>query len=151
PLYDRLGRGAVFWIPSVIFLGQFLFLHWLARQPVETVQAAPAESPTPGPESAAFGQRIRPEGFLRMAWWSHPFAYVAMNTLLAVMPGIAERLSLSPTRVGLFCSIWFFARLAAFAILWRWSGWHYRFRWLVVAYVTLIVSFMFLLLASNLW
>ena len=149
-LYDRLGRGAVFWLPAGMFLAQYLFLIWLSRQPVEPA-ASIVESVSGIPEPAAFKQKIRPAGFLKMAWWSNPFAYVAMNTLLAVMPGIAERLALSPTRVGLFCSVWFFARLAAFATLWRWSGWHYRFRWLSSAYLTLMLSFMLLLLARNLW
>jgi MFS family permease len=67
------------------------------------------------------------------------------------MPGIAQKLDLSPTRVGLYCSIWFFARFAAFAFLWKWTGWHYRFRWLLMAFVALIISFMFLLLARELW
>ena len=86
-----------------------------------------------------------------MAWLANPFAYVAMYTLLAVMPGIAHKLSLSPTRVGLCCSIWLFARLGSFAWLWHWSGWHYRFRWLLLAFVALIVSFLLLLLAGKLW
>jgi MFS family permease len=111
----------------------------------------PVETTPHHPPPAAYRQPIRPEGFLRMAWLANPFAYVAMNTLLAVMPGIAEKLSLSPAQVGLYCSIWFFGRLAAFAILWKWTGWHYRFRWLLGAFVTLIASFMFLLLARQLW
>ena len=150
-LYDWLGRGAVFWLPAGIFFGQYLLLLWLSGKRIEPAPPASLESFPKSPEPAAFDQGIRPEGFLKMAWWANPFAYVAMNTLLAVMPGIAERLALSPSRVGLFCSIWFFARLVAFAILWRWSGWHYHFRWLLTAYVTLMLSFMLLLLAHDLW
>jgi len=68
-----------------------------------------------------------------------------------MMPGIANKLGLSPTSVGLFCSIWLFARLAAFALLWRWSGWHYRFRWLLSAFLALIISFLLLLATRQLW
>src|SRR6185503_20347508 len=32
-----------------------------------------------------------------------------------------------------------------------WPGWHYRFRWLAAAYVTMTSSFVTLLLAPNLW
>jgi predicted MFS family arabinose efflux permease len=86
-----------------------------------------------------------------MAWFASPFAYIAINTLFAVMPGIADKLGLSPTRVGLFCSVWLFGRLAAFVLLWRWHGWHYRFRWLLGAFILLIVSFTAVLLADKLW
>jgi len=86
-----------------------------------------------------------------MAWLANPFAYVAINTLFAVMPGVAEKLALSPTRVGLFCSVWLFGRLAAFVLLWRWRGWHYRFRWLLAAFLLLIVTLATILLAERLW
>ena len=86
-----------------------------------------------------------------MAWLASPFAYIAINTLLAVMPAIAGKLGLSPTRVGLFCSIWFFGRFIAFAVFWKWAGWHYRFRWLLSAFLLLIGSFMAILLAHELW
>jgi predicted MFS family arabinose efflux permease len=153
PLYDHLGRGAVFWLPAGIFAVELVLLSWLARHMPAATLARPeqAAEPAPHPESAAYHQPVRPEGFLKMAWLANPFAYVAMNTLLAVMPGIAERLHLSPTRVGVFCSIWFFGRLAAFALLWRWTGWHYRFRWLLLAFLTLIAGFMLLLLTRQLW
>lgn len=65
---------------------------------------------------------------LRMAWLANPFACVAAFTLLAMIPELARRMGLSTTMAGLFCSIWFFARLAAFVVMWQWPGWHYRFR-----------------------
>jgi MFS family permease len=40
--------------------------------------------------------------------------------------------------------------LAAFLWLWLWPGWHYRFRWLLLAYLGLIAGFVSVLLASNL-
>jgi len=88
--------------------------------------------------------------FLAMAWLANPFAYIAINTLIAVMPGVASRLGLSTMVAGFCCSIWCFARLAAFWGLWRWSGWHYRFRWLVAAYLALSGTFAILVLAPNL-
>ena len=39
---------------------------------------------------------------------------------------------------GFVCSLWCFVRLGAFVLLWRWPGWHYRFRWLVTAFALLI-------------
>ena len=152
-LYDALGAGAVFWLPAGIFGCQFLLLLWLEQQH-DAVLAATPEPPRenhPAPESSAQGQPVSPQTFLKMAWLANPFAYVAINTLFAVMPGVAEKLALSPTRVGLFCSVWLFGRFAAFALLRQWRGWHYRFRWLLAAFLVLIVSLGAILLATQLW
>lgn len=84
-----------------------------------------------------------------MAWLANPFAYIGINTLVAVMPGIALRLGLSTTLAGFCCSAWCFSRLGAFFGLWLWDGWHYRFRWLLFAYLCLVGSFIWVLLAPG--
>ena len=152
-LYDALGRGAVFWIPAAIFFGQFILLLWLEKHHAKVLAATPepAKEKHHLPVSSALNQPVSPQAFLKMAWLASPFAYVAINTLVAVMPGIAQKLALSPTKVGLFCSVWFFGRFAAFAFLWKWTGWHYRFRWLSGAFVLLIGSFASILLSHELW
>jgi predicted MFS family arabinose efflux permease len=152
-LYDALGAGAVFALPAGIFFCQFLLLLWLERRHDAVLAATPipVEKIHRAPESSALGQPVSPQAFLKMAWLANPCAYVAINTLFAVMPGVSEKLALSPTRVGLFCSVWLFGRFAAFAVLWRWRGWHYRFRWLFAAFVVLIVSLASILLAKQLW
>jgi MFS family permease len=160
-LYDMFGRGAIFWLPAGIFAVQFISTLWLEKQ-ISTTRPVDTLSPSDGerdrvrgtrrtPEAAAHAQHVSPKAFLKMAWLASPFAYIAINTLLAVMPGIAAKLGLSPTRVGLFCSIWFFGRFIAFAVFWKWAGWHYRFRWLLGAFLLLIGSFMAILLAQELW
>ena len=60
PLYDRLGRGVVFWFPAVLFFGQFIFLHWLSRpaRTVATPQEKPVPDPQPHPEAAALQQPV---------------------------------------------------------------------------------------------
>ena len=160
-LYDVFGRGAIFWLPAGIFAVQFIFTLWLEKQvplPQPSATLSPSDAEEDGergaphtPETAALHQPVSPKAFLNMAWLASPFAYIAINTLLAVMPGIAGKLGLSPTRVGLFCSIWFFGRFIAFAVFWKWAGWHYRFRWLLGAFLLLIGSFMAILLAHELW
>jgi predicted MFS family arabinose efflux permease len=155
-LYDLLGRGLVFWIPAGMFAAQFLAVVWLAKQASLVQRSEPrvdvrGDQSVHHPEDTAFHQPIPPKTFLKMAWLANPFSYVAINTVFAVMPGIAQKLGLSPTRVGLFCSTWMFARLASFALLWQWRGWHYRFRGLLLAFVMLIAGFVLLLLAPQLW
>lgn len=86
-----------------------------------------------------------------MAWLANPFACVAAFTLLAMVPELAREMGLTTTMAGLFCSIWFFARLAAFVAMWRWPGWHYRFIWLLVGYILLILGFATVLTADGLF
>jgi predicted MFS family arabinose efflux permease len=88
--------------------------------------------------------------FLRMAWLANPFAYIALNTVIAVVPGVAKKLGLSTTLAGFCCSVWCFARFGAFFGLWAWNGWHYRFRWLLTAYLALLITFALIVLAPNL-
>ncbi len=93
----------MFWLPAGIFFAQFLLLLWLEKHH-DAVLAATPEPPKEkhhAPESSALNQPVSPRTFLKMAWLANPFAYVAINTLFAVMPGVAEKLALSPTRVGL--------------------------------------------------
>ena len=152
-LYDSLGAGAVFWLPAGIFIVQFILLLWLDRHH-DAVLAATPEPPREKhhvPEEAALHQPVSPQAFLKMAWLANPFAYIAINTLIAVMPGVAHNLALSATQAGLFCSVWFFGRFGAFALLWQWRGWHYRFRWLLAAFILLIASLVTILLAQQLW
>jgi predicted MFS family arabinose efflux permease len=152
-LYDALGHAAIFWVPAALFAGQFLFTLWLDKHHDAVIAATPAPPMEAHhtPEAAALRQTIRPDAFLKMAWLANPFAYIALNTIIAVMPGVAGRLALSPTQAGWFGSVWFFARVAAFALLWRWTGWHYRFRWLLASFLMLIGSFVAVLLARDVW
>jgi MFS family permease len=154
-LYDLLGSAAIFWLPAALFAIQFIAVFGieklLSRARLERPEDPTAAEPTSAPEEKAFHQPISPKTFLKMAWLANPFAYVAINTVIAVMPGVAQKLSLTPTQFGLFCSVWMFARLATFALLWQWKGWHYRFRWLLSAFILLIAGFVLLLLAHQLW
>ena len=88
--------------------------------------------------------------FLKMAWLANPFAYLAINTIIAVIPSLARELKLSPMFAGFFCSVWLFVRVGAFALLWLWPGWHYRFRWLIGAYAAMVAGFALILLVPNL-
>ncbi len=105
---------------------------------------------TPAPDDRQPPLPTRAKSFLIMAWLTNPFAYIAINTVVATMPGVAERLKLSTMLAGFCCSVWCFARLGAFLGLWFWNGWHYRFRWLLLAYLTLVGTFAAILLTPSL-
>ncbi|HEX5400031.1 MAG TPA: MFS transporter [Verrucomicrobiae bacterium] len=149
-LIETFGYRIIFALPLAMVLLQLALTFWLqnhaaelARETTNPTSAAPAPEPH---------QPASPEArsFLRMAWLANPFAYIAINTLVAVIPGIAAKFHLSPMFAGFVCSLWCFVRLGAFLVLWHWTGWHYRFGWLATAFLGLILSFATILLASNL-
>ncbi len=145
-LIEKFGYQSIFYIPAVIISGQIILTLWLEKIPqpavVENNFAAAPDNNRPAPALA--------RNFQQLAWLANPFAYIAINTLLAVLPGIAAKLQLSPMFAGFACSLWGFARLAAFVALWRWPGWHYRFNWLATAFSALIISFAAILIVPNL-
>ena len=161
-MLDKLGLSSLFYVPAGIQLIQLGLTFWLEaqarrapagagppaiRRPTADFESFTTVQPGPPPEAPA------PPGaakFLRMAWLANPFGYIAINTLLAAMPGVAQRLGLSTTMAGICCSAWCFARFGAFFVLWHWSGWHYRFRWLLLAYIGLIGAFTVILTAPSL-
>jgi len=171
-MLDKLGLKSIFYIPATIQLIQLVITFWVAsrarggasalpradstasRQASEDSRASaargdarPTDSSTPEPNPRPIAKA---KWFLRMAWLANPFAYIALNTVIAVVPGVANKLGLSATLAGFCCSVWCFARFAAFFGLWAWNGWHYRFRWLLLAYLTLLVTFALIVLAPNL-
>jgi predicted MFS family arabinose efflux permease len=151
-LFERLGSGSIFWLPAGIHVLQVVILWAIARRR----RGAPVASSVPATPDTGASPAWRPDGpspqaFQRMAWLANPFACIAAFTLLAMIPQLSRNMGLSTTSAGWFCSIWFFARLAAFIVLWQWPAWHYRFRWLLAGYVLLMLGFAAVLTARDLW
>jgi predicted MFS family arabinose efflux permease len=153
-LLQLLGRASLYWLPALIHLAQFLMVLWLERE------ARTGGNPKGWTDASANGapdfaqhhvSEAKAKSFLRMAWLANPFAYIAMNTVVPLIPDLAARFSLSTALAGFTASVWMFARLAAFAVLWRWTAWHYRFGWLLVSYLVMVGSFVVLLLAPSLY
>lgn len=167
-LYEQLGPLSVFWLPAAIHGLQLVLTFRLERRyrvehalgaATPRAGVAGAGVPTHGrahppalerSEAAAL-PRATAVAFQRMAWLANPFAYIAISTVIPLIPALARRFELSPMHAGFFCSVWLFARLGAFALHWRWTRWHYHFGWLVAAYVGLLLSFAGIFLAQHLW
>ena len=146
-LIEKLGYESIFHLPLALMILQFTLVFWLEKiQP----QYHSKEAETASAHSVNQSAPAIAKNFQRMAWLANPFAYIAINTLLAVLPGVAHRFDLSPMFAGFACSLWCFVRVAAFVVLWRWSGWHYQFRWLITAFVLMVISFATILVVPNL-
>jgi len=148
-LLEKLGPRSLFWFPAILHVAQFAITVWLHRRSKSIYHQAPA---APAPEHSELPPAAPATGklFLRLAWLANPFAYIAMNTVIPLIPELAIKMSLSTSEAGFVASVWMFARFFAFLGLWSWSGWHYRFGWLMTAYVAMIGSFAALLLVPNL-
>lgn len=149
-MLETFGLRSLFYVPLAIHGIQLVLTVWLegyARRSLARggLPGGVSSAAEPHPHSA-----LHANCFLRMSWLANPFAYIAINTLIAVIPGVATRLELSTMMAGFCCSVWCFARVAAFWLLWRWTGWHYRFRWLLLSFAALIGSFAVILMVPNL-
>lgn len=143
-LIEQLGILSLFWLPLAMMAVELALLPFAANL-LTKEHARRQEEPSNMVDSPADNKR-----FLWMAWLANPFSYVAINTVIPLIPSIAEKLNLSTGMAGIVCSVWMFARLAAFTALWRWTGWHYRFRWLAGSYLLLIVCFFGIFVSSSL-
>jgi predicted MFS family arabinose efflux permease len=148
-MFEKLGSRSIFYVPLAIIVSQLFLTFWIQSQ-ARAGQGTGLPSNLPVPDPAPHPAGSRSQVFLRLAWLVNPFAYIAMNTIIAVIPGVAQRLGLSPMAAGFCCSLWCFSRLGAFIILWGWAGWHYRFRWLLVSYFVLIGAFAGIVMAPSL-
>ena len=149
-LFDQLGPRSIFWLPATVFALEIFMAIRLARNFKVTHQPLRASAVEPDrtshPANLAY-----PRLFMKLAWLANPFAGIGINTVVALIPGLARELHLSATQSGVLCSVWFFARLVAFVVLWHWHGWHFRFRWLLGAFLALMGSFAVILTVRDFW
>ncbi len=151
-LLEKLGMASLFYVPIGLLIALLSCTVAVERRAARFRQLAgpgagcDKSDPEPVPVHSAGRARI----FLHMAWVANPFAYVAINTIVAAMPTVALRIGLSPMEAGFYCSAWLFARVIAFGALWAWPGWHYRAGWLFGSFALLIVSFAAILTVPSL-
>lgn len=147
-MIEKLGYRSIFYVPLALVLLVLGLVWWMQKMSATIAPAAAGgHTPTYDPARPSAEQA---RSFKHMAWVANPFAYIAINTLLAVIPGLAAKFHLSPMLAGFTCSLWCFVRLGMFFVLWFWAGWHYRFRWLATTFGILVASFIGILLAPNL-
>jgi MFS family permease len=142
---EALGWKSIFWVPAIIHAVQLAIV--ISLKPAwNAIWAAPVKA-------TGHIYEAHPQGpaFLKMAWIANPFAYIAINSIIPLIPDVANKLELSPKFAGFFCSIWFFSRMGTFAVLALWPGWHYRFGYLLLSFIGMILSFGAILLLDNLW
>ncbi|MGB7768628.1 MAG: MFS transporter [Verrucomicrobiia bacterium] len=150
-LVEKFGFKTLFYLPVALLFTQLVLNYWLEKHAQDMAEASNHEpAPVPPAPDPNRPSPAKARAFLWMAWLANPFAYIAINTFVPLLPGLANRFQLTPMMAGFACSLWGFVRLGTFLVLWFWTGWHYHFRWLVTAFATLIVVFVLILTAPNL-
>jgi predicted MFS family arabinose efflux permease len=145
-LLERLGLQSLFWLPLALVAVQLLLIPLAVSLKKKETEAVPAATVTPVTVLPADSRR-----FMHLSWLANPLSYVAINTTIPLIPSISGNLGLSTGSAGIVCSVWMFARLAAFVILWRWTWWHYRFRFLAVTFAIMVAGFAGIVVAPSLW
>ncbi len=143
-LIEELGMSSLFWLPLGLTVIELALLPCAARL-LKSEKGRKDQQDSIVTTAAPAGTKR----FLVMAWIANPFSYVAINTVIPLIPSIADKLYLSTGMAGIVCSLWMFVRLAAFVVFWQWEGWHYRFRWLVASFLLMIVCFFALLMTQS--
>jgi MFS family permease len=147
-LMQKLGLKSLFIVPAGLLFLEMYMASWLEKKAQRQPPVA-VDRPLLRPAPEGYASPISPALFLRMAWLANPLAYLAINTVVSSIPTLAKHFQFTPMRAGFVCSIWLFVRAGAFVILRLWPKWHYRFRFLAGAYITMVVSFGAMLLARN--
>lgn len=147
-IYKALGVGSLYWLPALIHAGQWLAVAPLKRRHDAWVASWKDE---PGMAPPPVEPRHGPAYFQKLAWIGNPLNYMAVNTVLAIVPALTLRLKFDVDRMGWLMSIWFTVRALAFVLFWLWPGWHYRFRWFACAVVFLLIGFVAVVLAPSVW
>lgn len=146
-LYQQLGAPSVYWLPAVIHGVQWVglaVLHARRRKTVTpTMPPAGSDAPPVDPVDKAC--------FKRLAWMGNPFNYMAVNTVIALVPALSVKLGHGVEQMGRIMSTWFVVRAIAFLILWKWDGWHYRFGWFAWGFVLLAAGFVGTAMGTALW
>jgi MFS family permease len=149
-MIESWGLRSIFLLPAFLNLLQVLIIWRVRRRPgtIPRGDVAIATHAT-GPMDGAQASTQEARCFLRMAWFTNPLAYLTINTVVALAPSLADTLALSPRYAGYYCSVWMFMRTGAFLWLWFWPGWHYRFGWLLAAYLGMLATFVLILLSPT--
>jgi len=142
--------GNIFLVPSLCSLLS-ITLFFLFAPPASAIskehvpQESQHERDIDSPD-----MRQRAKTLLLMAWIGNALAFVAINVLLPVKMRLATEAGITNlTSQGFITSVWALTRVLGFALLWKWSGWHYKARWLLGAQLALWISFVLFIVINT--
>jgi MFS family permease len=131
-------KSLTFYIAAGLSLLGLVILACFTRRPNETDHHV--QEPAEYENNPALLRRST--RLLHMAWVGNALAYVAIQTLVPVIPTLAHNLHLSTPAIGAsVSSVWAFTRTLFFILVLWWTSWHYSIRYLLGFQVLLAVTF----------
>lgn len=146
PLMSAFGLRAMFVLPLMLYVVN-LMLVWKVLPDYDRIPDTHHRVIDPEGIELTSAQR---HAFRLLGWLANPMAYVAINVIVTYNPVVAQRIGVSFTTASSWFSLWFYVRMAAFELLRRWSGWHYRPNLLFAAFGVTMLSFAGMMLAPSL-
>ena len=144
-LVEKFGYECIFYLPLALMVLQLALMFWLEKIHAANRARAgnSAEPPPPDPHrpSPAQAKTFLAHGVAGQSVRLHRHQHAHRRH-----PRPRREIPCLPDVRGLRLSLWCFVRLGTFVVLWRWTGWHYRFRWLATSFAVLILSFATILL-----
>jgi 8-oxo-dGTP diphosphatase len=125
----RWQPAAILWVPALLHALAWIIVSAPARGATQQGAASAMDLPQSGDALPAAAKRR----FLLTALIGNAVAYFIINGFIALAPHVGERLGLTPSQaIWLTCTL-LVTRAFAFALFWRWEGWHYRMGWAQLA------------------
>ena len=142
--------AGVFVIGAVISLIVWLFIAVLSIPQSQIGIGHVEDSPQARAETQAILASPKSKTLLHMAWLSNMLSYVAVNTVVAVLPTITISLGIKSYALATaLASVWALTRIGGFLLTSFWTGWHYRVHWMMISFAALMLGTVALLLSQS--
>lgn len=148
--FYKIHPMTLFLIPCLSWAGAILLVRLLVPPHVRPMQALPIHAAHDDPEPPEGAPAIA-DAFRSMSRLGNMGCYILISVLVPIMPAIAHRLELDTAEATLFGSLWQATRVAAFFILGRWHGWHFRRGMFLGFMLSLPALFGLTVLSPSLW
>lgn len=139
----RIAPDTILWTALAIHIAQAAWLLWPRGE-------APACT---GERAAHRGDQVphrTKRRFKQLGWLGNGTGYLMQGGLLTLAPSVGERLGLPPASAIWMICTFFAARAMTFALLWRFTGWHYRLPWMLAALVAAPAALALIFFSSSL-
>ncbi len=121
---------AVFLIPAAIHLAQFLRIATRPAPPMAAGDGGSVHETSHAGSDLPLRVRLR---FMREGWLSNAVLCGLVAAFFALAPRLARHLHMDNAATILLLTTFMVVRAASFGILGKWTGWHYKPRWLYAA------------------
>ncbi len=144
-----LSWAGVFVVGAVMSLMVWILIALVSIPQAQIGAGHVEDSPVEIARSQAILASPKSKTLLHMAWLSNMLSYVAVNTVVAVLPTITRKLDITLAMATAIASVWALTRIGGFFLTSFWIGWHYRVRWMMISFLGLLLGTVAMLLSPS--